>query len=67
MLQFVVMQAGRLRDVLSTLSLDERGQDMIEYALLAALISIVAVIVILALGPFIQNAYQDVANTLAST
>ena len=45
----------------------EEGQDMIEYALLAALISIVAIVMILAVGPYIQQTFQDVANALAST
>ena len=44
----------------------EEGQDMIEYALLAALISIVAIVMILAIGPYIQNTFSDVANALAS-
>jgi pilus assembly protein Flp/PilA len=55
-----------LRDLAATLSRDEEGQDMIEYALLAALISIVAIVMILAIGPYIQNTFQDVANALAS-
>jgi pilus assembly protein Flp/PilA len=55
------------RDVLNKLTRDEEGQDMIEYALLAALISIVAIVMILAIGPYIQNTFQDVANALAST
>jgi pilus assembly protein Flp/PilA len=45
---------------------DEEGQDMIEYALLAALISIVAIVMILAIGPYIQNTFEDVVNALAS-
>jgi pilus assembly protein Flp/PilA len=52
--------------VLDVLRRDEEGQDMIEYALLAALISIVAIVMILAIGPYIQNTFQDVANALAS-
>jgi pilus assembly protein Flp/PilA len=56
-----------LRDAIAIMSRDEEGQDMIEYALLAALISIVAIVMILAIGPYIQNTFQDVANALAST
>jgi pilus assembly protein Flp/PilA len=55
------------QDVLAKLTRDEEGQDMIEYALLAALISIVAIVMILAIGPYIQNTFRDVANALAST
>ncbi len=45
----------------------EEGQDMIEYALLAALISIVAIAVILLLGPYISNLFQDVVGALSSS
>jgi pilus assembly protein Flp/PilA len=55
------------QDVLARLTRDEEGQDMIEYALLAALISIVAIVMILAIGPYIQNTFEDVVNALAST
>ena len=55
-----------LQDVLAKLSRDEEGQDMIEYALLAALISIVAIVMILAIGPYIQDTFADVANALKS-
>jgi pilus assembly protein Flp/PilA len=66
--EFFVKQAVSLRDVLAdVLRRDEEGQDMIEYALLAALISIVAIVMILAIGPYIQNTFKDVANALAST
>lgn len=66
MTTLVAIQAW-MSDVLHTLTRDEEGQDMIEYALLAALISIVAIVMILAIGPYIQNTFQDVANALAST
>jgi pilus assembly protein Flp/PilA len=56
-----------LRDAIALVTRDEEGQDMIEYALLAALISIVAIVMILAIGPYIQNTFKDVANALAST
>jgi Flp pilus assembly pilin Flp len=44
----------------------EEGQDMIEYALLAALISIVAIAIILLVGPYLINLFQDVVNALNS-
>jgi Flp pilus assembly pilin Flp len=55
-----------LRSAIALVTRDEEGQDMIEYALLAALISIVAIVMILAIGPYIQNTFKDVANALAS-
>ena len=42
----------------------EEGQDMIEYALLAALISIVAISMILLLGPYLDNLFRDVINAV---
>jgi Flp pilus assembly pilin Flp len=56
-----------LRDAIALVTRDEEGQDMIEYALLAALISIVAIVMILAIGPYIQNTFEDVVNALKST
>jgi pilus assembly protein Flp/PilA len=44
----------------------EEGQDMIEYALLAALISIVAIAVIILVGPYLRNLFQDVVNALGT-
>jgi Flp pilus assembly pilin Flp len=67
MSSFLTVQESRLRALLAALLGREEGQDMIEYALLAALISIVAIVMILAVGPYIQNTFQDVANALAST
>jgi Flp pilus assembly pilin Flp len=45
----------------------EEGQDMIEYALLAALISIVAIAIILLIGPYLDNLFEDVVNALGTT
>jgi pilus assembly protein Flp/PilA len=45
----------------------EEGQDMIEYALLAALISIVAIAIILLIGPYLDNLFRDVVNALGTT
>jgi len=43
---------------------DDTGQDMIEYALLAAFISIVAIIAIRAIGPLVNTIYQNVQAAL---
>jgi Flp pilus assembly pilin Flp len=42
----------------------EDGQDMVEYALLAALISIVAIGIILFVGPALKSEFQDIVNAL---
>ena len=56
----------KLRDTLTALTQPEEGQDMIEYALLAALISIVAIAIIVLVGPYLKDLFQDVVNGLGS-
>jgi len=43
---------------------DERGQDMVEYALLAAFISIVAIATIKLIGPLVNTIYVNVKDAL---
>ena len=43
---------------------NEDGQDMIEYALLAAFISIVAILTIRNIGPMINTIYQRIQTSL---
>jgi pilus assembly protein Flp/PilA len=67
--EFVVAQQMKLQEMLDSLVARlerEEGQDMIEYALLAALISIVAIAVIILVGPYLRNLFQDVVNALDS-
>jgi pilus assembly protein Flp/PilA len=52
--------------MISSLTSREEGQDMIEYALLAALISIVAIAIIILIGPYLKDLFQDVVNGLGS-
>jgi pilus assembly protein Flp/PilA len=42
----------------------EDGQDMVEYALLAAFISIVAIVTIRNIGPLVDAVYQNVQSAL---
>lgn len=44
----------------------EDGQDIVEYAFLAGLISIAAVAVIVLMGPYLQNAFQDIITAVNS-
>ena len=53
MTQFVIDQQLKIQDLISRLTTREEGQDMVEYALLAALISIVAIAIILLVGPYL--------------
>jgi pilus assembly protein Flp/PilA len=69
LIEFAVAQQMKLKDLLDSLVARlerEEGQDMIEYALLAALISIVAIAVILLVGPYLRNLFQDVVNALGT-
>ncbi len=62
----MVAQEISLREKIARLAEREEGQDMIEYALLAALIAIAAIAVIILVGPYLKNIFQDVVNGLAS-
>ena len=64
MVEFMVTQQLRLREMVSSLLHREEGQDMVEYALLAALISIVAIAIIVLIGPTLKNLFQDIVNGL---
>ena len=46
---------------------EEEGQGMIEYVIIAAFISIVAIVVIKAIGPKINNVWQNVNSSLETT
>jgi Flp pilus assembly pilin Flp len=50
--------------MLKRLLRDERGQDMVEYALLASFISIVAIATIKLIGPLVNTIYVNVKDAL---
>ena len=66
MQQVITQQSFGLLKLIRGLFRREEGQDMIEYALLAALISIVAIAIILLVGPYLDNLFGDVINALNS-
>lgn len=43
---------------------NEEGQDMIEYALLASFISIIAIVAIKAIGPLVDAIYNAIITAL---
>ncbi|MEW5796518.1 MAG: Flp family type IVb pilin [Candidatus Zixiibacteriota bacterium] len=51
--------------MLSKLIRDEKGQDMVEYALLASFISIVAIATLRLIGPLVDGIYQDIEAALS--
>lgn len=52
---------------LENLWLDESGQDLAEYAILLALIAIVVIVAVRALGPTIAQVFTDIDNNLTVT
>lgn len=56
----VVSNNRRLRELLT----DEEGQGLVEYALILVLVAIVVIGVLSLMGAQINNAFQDVVNTL---
>jgi Flp pilus assembly pilin Flp len=53
-----------MRNLLNTLWLDESGQDLAEYALLFALIAIVAIASLMVIGNGISDVFTGVGNEL---
>ncbi|HEX6507702.1 MAG TPA: Flp family type IVb pilin [Chloroflexota bacterium] len=69
MAEFAIAQQMKLRRLMESLLERferEEGQDMVEYALLAALISIVAIAIIILVGPYLKDLFQDVVNALGT-
>jgi pilus assembly protein Flp/PilA len=64
MMHMTVVQVEMLVERMKNHFNREEGQDMVEYALLAALISIVAIALIVLIGPYLDNLFKDVANAL---
>ena len=57
----------KLKQILSTLAHDESGQDLIEYALVAALIGLGAVASMRSFATTIGTAFSTVGTTLTSS
>ena len=66
MAHLAITVQSKLQQMINSLTSQEEGQDMIEYALLAALISIVAIAIIILVGPYLKDLFQDVVNGLGS-
>lgn len=55
-----------MRRLLTRAVFEESGQDLIEYAMLAAFISLVAIASITGIGSQVNSWYQGYANTVAT-
>jgi pilus assembly protein Flp/PilA len=51
---------------LRSIARKDEGQDILEYALLVALIAIGAVVAITAAGTSVQSAFNNIASTIAA-
>jgi len=58
---------SRMLEVLRSLHQDESGQDLIEYALVAALIAFAAVAAMQTLAKQINNAFSTIGSKLTSS
>jgi pilus assembly protein Flp/PilA len=61
------MNMGVLKSGIRSLHNDENGQDLIEYALVAALIGLGSITGMKTLSNFISNAFNNVGSTLVSS
>lgn len=55
-----------MKALLTRLVVEEKGQDVIEYALLAAAISVVAIPTVPAIGSQVNNAYSNINAKVTS-
>lgn len=56
---------GQLRGRTRAFVSDEDGQDVVEYALLASFVAIVAAAILIQMAPLIQGIYQQILDFLA--
>jgi pilus assembly protein Flp/PilA len=56
-----------VKQILNTLIHDESGQDLIEYALVAALVGLGAVVAMKSLGTSIGSAFNSIGTTLTGS
>ena len=57
---------NKLKHIVSNLVSDESGQDLIEYALVAALLGLGAVASLKTLATTLSNAFNSIGNTITS-
>lgn len=56
-----------MKNLLRQLFTETEGQDLIEYALLAALIALAAIVAMQALGGAINQKFSDVSSSLSAS
>jgi len=63
----IVRKEGKYMNLVKRLIKEEEGQGMIEYVLIVALISIVAIIIIRTVGNQVENIWTNTENALTPT
>jgi pilus assembly protein Flp/PilA len=66
MLSFITEKYVKMINAIDALKKDERGQTLVEYALLLVLIAIVVIAAVTLVGQRANNAYSNIANHLGS-
>jgi pilus assembly protein Flp/PilA len=46
---------------------DEKGQTLVEYALLLVFIALIVIVALIFLGPIVSGVFQDMGDSLADT
>lgn len=64
MTEFIVKQQLMVQDFVEQMFTREEGQDMIEYALLAALIAVACIVIMKAVGTSITGIFTSVTTAL---
>jgi pilus assembly protein Flp/PilA len=55
------------RKVLASLQRSERGQTLVEYGLLIALIAVVVIAALIFLGPVVSGLFNNIGSTIQGT
>jgi pilus assembly protein Flp/PilA len=58
--------AGLIRRILERFFLTERGQGMVEYALILVLIAVVVIVVLVVLGNQVANVFCNIAGAFGA-
>jgi pilus assembly protein Flp/PilA len=62
--EIFIVERNNSMNYLKRILREEEGQDMVEYGLLAAFISIVAIAALQAIGPLVSAIYTSIQNAL---
>ena len=61
---YQTMQDNRREVMILLFLLHERGQGLVEYALILVLVALIVIVILVLLGPAIANVFSDVIDTI---